>query len=301
MLLLSFVANAQVERFLSRDSTWRSSGLLSINIGQTSFANWANGGENQLNINTLLHYRLQFSSGKATWENNIDAKYGTLIFADMKMKKTNDKIDYASKFGHKASKKWNYSYYLSYTSQFARGYKYPNDSTVVSDFMAPGYFMAGAGMDYHPIKELSIMITPITYKLTIVNNTLLANDGGFGVKKAIVDANGNVIVPGEHFRSETGAFVKVYYQKEFKNGFSVSSKLELFSAFNNKPENVDLTWATFVTYRISKFFIATFSLDLLYDDDAIIKIDVNNDGIKEVVGPRLQSKQSFGIGVSLNL
>ena len=301
LLLFAKDANAQNERILSRDSTWRSSGIFSLNVGQTSFTNWANGGENQININTILHYRLQYSKGKASWENNIEAKYGTLLFADMKTKKTDDKLDYASKFGYQATDKWNYSYYLSFSSQFSAGYKYPNDSTMVSDFMAPGYFMAGAGMDYNPIKTVSILINPITYKLTIVNDELLARDGNFGVKKAVVDTNGNVLVPASRFRSEPGAFVKIYYQEIFDNGFSVSSKLELFSSFVESPENIDVTWSSFITYRISEYFAATFSLDLLYDDDAIIKQDVNGDGIKEVVGPRMQSKQTFGVGISLRL
>ena len=301
MLLVSTEAISQSERILSRDSTWRSSGIFSLNVGQTSFINWANGGENQININTILHYRLQYSKDKATWENNIEAKYGTLFFSDMNTKKTDDKLDYASKFGYEVHKKWRYSYYLSFSSQFSAGYKYPNDSTIVSDFMAPGYFMAGAGMDYHPIEELSILVNPLTYKLTIVNNIELANDGNFGVKKAILDTSGNIIVPAQRFRSEPGAFVKFHYQKEFENGFSISSKLELFSSFVENPENIDINWVTFLTYKISEHFIATFSLDILYDDDAIIKQDINGDGIKEIVGPRLQSKQTFGIGVSLSL
>lgn len=294
-------ANSQNERILSRDSTWRSSGIFSLNIGQTSFTNWANGGENQININTILHYRLQYSKGKASWENNIEAKYGVLFFSDMSTKKTDDKLDYASKYGYKANEKWLYSYYLSYSSQFSPGYKYPNDSTIVSDFMAPGYFMAGAGMDFYPIKELSILINPLTYKLTIVNNLDLANDGNFGVQKAIYDVDSNLIAPSQRFRSEPGAFIKLHYQKEFENGFNISSKLELFASFVKNPENIDVTWATFLSYKISQYFVATFSLDLLYDDDAIIKLDINGDGIKESVGPRLQSKQAFGIGISIML
>ena len=301
LLMMSLDVSAQNERILSRDSTWRSSGIFALNIGQTSFTNWANGGENQININTIVHYRLRYAKGKASWENNIEAKYGTLLFSNMSTKKTDDKLEYASKFGHKASEKWNYSYYLSFSSQFSAGYKYPNDSTIVSDFMAPGYFMAGVGLDFFPIKTFSILINPVTYKLTIVNNYELANAGNFGVDKAIVDTAGKIIVPAQRFRSEPGAFLKFHYQEVFDNGFSVSSKLELFSSFVSNPENIDLNWSTFLTYRISKLFAATFSLDLLYDDDAIIKQDVNGDGIKEEVGPRLQAKQTFGIGISLNL
>ena len=156
-------------------------------------------------------------------------------------------------------------------------------------------------MDYNPHKTLSVLINPVTYKLTIVNNELLANDGNFGVTKAVKDTSGNVIIPSERFRSEPGAFIKIFYQSTFDNGFALSSKIEMFSSFLKEPENIDVKWSTFITYKISKYFAATFSLDLVYDDDAIIKQDINGDGVKEIVGPRLQSKQTLGIGVALSL
>jgi len=301
MLFFSISSIAQLDRILSRDSTWRSNGIFSLNIGQTSFTNWAAGGENQININTILHYRLRYNKGNSSWENMIIAKYGVLLFSNMSTKKTDDKIDFTSKFGYKASKKWNYSYYLSFNSQFYKGYKYPNDSTMISDFMAPGYFMAGIGMDYIPVKTISFLISPLTYKVTIVNDARLANDGNFGVEKAIRDTAGNIIVAAQRFVNEPGSFVKIYYQNEFKSGLTISSKIGFFTAFTHKPENIDINWSTFITYKISKRFSATFSLDLVYDDDIIIKEDTNGDGIKEELGPRLQAKQTFGIGISIRM
>ena len=301
MLFFSISSIAQLDRILSRDSTWRSNGIFSLNIGQTSFTNWAAGGENQININTILHYRLRYNKGNSSWENMIIAKYGVLLFSNMSTKKTDDKIDFTSKFGYKASKKWNYSYYLSFNSQFYKGYKYPNDSTMISDFMAPGYFMAGIGMDYIPVKTISFLISPLTYKVTIVNDARLANEGNFGVEKAIRDTAGNIIVAAQRFVNEPGSFVKIYYQNEFKSGLTISSKIGFFTAFTHKPENIDINWSTFITYKISKRFSATFSLDLVYDDDIIIKEDTNGDGIKEELGPRLQAKQTFGIGISIRM
>lgn len=301
MLYFTIDNMAQLDRILSRDSTWKSNGIFTLNIGQTSFTNWAAGGENQININSILHYRLRYNKGKSSWENMIEAKYGVLLFSDMKTKKTDDKINFTSKFGYKATKKWNYSYYLSFNSQFSQGYNYPNDSTIISEFMAPGYFMAGIGMDYIPIKTISVLISPLTYKVTIVDNNTLANEGSFGVRKPITDTSGNILVPGENFKNEPGAFLKIYYQEEFKSGLNVSSKIEFFTAFIDKPENIDINWSTFITYRISKRFSATFSLDLIYDDDIVIKEDTNGDGVKEDLGPRLQAKQTFGIGISIRL
>lgn len=289
------------DRYLTRDSSWTSNGVFTFNIGQTSFTNWAAGGDNQININAILHYRLRYAKTNASWENIIETQYGTLIFSEFKTKKTNDKLNFTSKFGYKANKKWKYSYYLSLRSQFTKAYKYPNDSVPISGFMAPGYFMAGLGMDYYPIKELSILMSPVTYKVTVVGNDALAAGGNFGTKKAEYDTSGNMIAPAGYFLSEPGAFVKIFYQKEFNSGLNLSSRIEFFSSFAHKPQNIDINWNTFISYRISRRFIITFSLDLRYDDDAIIKEDVDGDGIKEEVGPRTQVKQIAGIGLSLSL
>ncbi len=296
-----FAQKGNKDRVLTRDSTWRSNGVFTLNVGQTSFTNWAAGGENQINLNTILHYRLRYEKTNAAWENIIEAQYGTFIYSELRTKKTNDQLNFTSKFGYKATNKWKYSYYMSLKTQFSKGYKYPNDSVPISMFMSPGYFMVGLGMDYYPIKELSILVSPITYKLTIVNDDKLASDGNFGVKKAIRDTAGNIIVPADHFVSEPGGFVKIFYQKEFKSGLNVSSRIEFFSAFVNEPQNIDINWNTFISYRINRRFILTFTLDIIYDNDAIIMMDTNGDGIKEEIGPRTQVKEAAGIGVALSL
>lgn len=298
---LTFNIKAQTEKLLSKDSTWKSNGIFTLNIGQTSLTNWVAGGENQINVNSILHYRLRYEKDKSSWENIIEAKYNILLFNDKKPKKTDDAMNFTSKFGYKASKNWKYSYFLGLNSQFANGYNYPNDSVIVSTFMAPAYFMAGFGMDYLPSKTISILISPISFKSTIVNNNQLANAGNYGMEKAVLDTAGNVIIPSQKFRNEPGAFLKIYYQEEFKKGLSLSSKAEFFTAFNNNPQNIDVKWSTFISYKISKLFSATLSLDLIYDDDAIYKEDANGDGIEETYGPRLQAKQTFGIGIGISL
>ena len=208
-----FAQKGNKDRYLTRDSTWTSNGVFTFNIAQTSFTNWSAGGDNQVNINSILHYRLRYKKTNTAWENIIETQYGTSIFSKFKVKKTNDKLNFTSKFGYNATKKWKYSYYLSLKTQFTKGYKYPNDSVAISDFMAPGYYMAGLGMDYYPIPELSILMSPITYKVTVVGDDNLAADGNFGMKKAEFDTSGNMISPAGHFLSEPGAFVRYFIKK----------------------------------------------------------------------------------------
>jgi hypothetical protein len=300
-LLVELPLTAQTERILSPDSTWKSLGIITLNVGQTSFTNWAAGGDNQLNLNSISHFRLRYNKGKRSWENLIELKFGSLIFDNFVTKKTDDILNFASKFGFKASPKWNYSYYLSFNSQLARGYNYPNDSVPVSMFMAPGYFIAGLGFDYLPNSSLSFLFSPITNKLTIVNDPRLADLGSYGIEKPSYNSAGQIISPSNKFKNEPGAFIKANYQQEFKNGLTLSSKVELFSAFSQKPLKLDINWSSFVSYKISRIVRATFSLDLIYDEDISILVDTNGDGLKENVGPRLQAKQSLGLGLALVL
>jgi hypothetical protein len=50
--------------------------------------------------------------------------------------------------------------------------------------------------------------------------------------------------------------------------------------------------------KINKFFSATVTTNLLYDDDIIIKEDTNGDGVIDEFGPRTQFKEVFGMGIS---
>jgi len=52
--------------------------------------------------------------------------------------------------------------------------------------------------------------------------------------------------------------------------------------------------------KVNKFFSATLSTHLLYDDDVDIAVDDNDDGVAEDYEPRLQFKEVLAIGFSMN-
>jgi hypothetical protein len=298
---LVFLLKAQEGKVLGKDTLWRYYGLASFNLGQYSFTNWAAGGENNVNINSVLFLRMRYHRDKVSWENIWDAKYGTVINGKLEPKKTDDKLKFTSKYSFEASDHWRYSYLLDFRTQFTNGYNYPNDSIPISSFMAPAYFLVGVGMDWIPNKFLSVLISPVTYKVTIVNNQELANEGMFGVEKAVYDDLGRIIKPGKRIKNEPGAYIKFFYQEEFENGLSLNSRAEFFTAFHVWPIQTDVVWATLINYKISRYFSVIFTLDLVWDKDIIIMQDTNGDGVKEVLGPRLQAKQSFGLGLSYQI
>ena len=93
---------------------------------------------------------------------------------------------------------WYYSVKANFNTQFADGFKYPNRDTPISRFMAPGYFYIGAGASFIPDgKKFNLYISPITQKTTFVLDQDLADQGRFGVTKAVLDNEGNVISHGK--------------------------------------------------------------------------------------------------------
>lgn len=166
------------------------------------------------------------------------------------------------------------------------GYNYPNTDEYISKFLAPGYLLGAIGMDYKPSDIFTAFISPITGKVTIVNDTTLANKGAFGVE------------PGEKTRSEFGGYARFFITYEVMKNVTLQSKLDLFSNYLDKPQNIDVNWETLISMKINKYISATIMTHLIYDADVDIVIKEATANDPAVVGPRVQFKEVLGVGFS---
>jgi hypothetical protein len=275
-------------REASKDTVdgWKKGGMIMLNFGQTSLTNWAAGGENSLSGNGIFNMFGNYKKGNFTWDNNIDLGYG-ILKQGSDNRKSDDKIEFSTKFGKAAAKNWYYAGLLNFRSQFTAGYNYPNDSVKISDFFAPAYIVTAIGMDYKPGKTFTAFIAPITGKITIVADPKLADAGAFGVDPAVIE-NGIKTKDGKNFRQEFGGYVRIGYQDDIMENVNLSTKLDLFSNYSEKPQNVDVNWQVLLSMKVNKFISASLSTQLIYDDDINYK-----DG-----GPRTQFKEILGVGFS---
>lgn len=287
----SFSQNTDPEKRL-REATndtaqgWKTGGMIMLNFGQTSLTNWAAGGENTVSGNGLFNFYANYLNGNSSWDNTINLGYGILKQGSQN-RKSDDKIDFSTKFGKKASKNWYYSGLLDFRSQFAAGYNYPNDSVKISDFFAPAYIVTAIGMDYKPNKTFTAFIAPLTGKITIVADQNLADAGAFGVDKAEYNVNGIKTKDGKNFRQEFGGYIRLGYQNDIMTNVNLSTKLDLFSNYLNNPQNMDINWQMLLSMKVNKFISATLSTQLIYDDDT------------EIEGsPKVQFKEILGVGFS---
>lgn len=290
LLSVSVILTGFTTRISAQDADttqgWSNSGVFSLNMTQASFTNWAAGGQNSVALNGLVSLTANYRMGKSAWDNALTLGYGKMIQKgnDLGWVKTDDRIDFQSKYGHKASEKWFWSGLMSFKTQMDKGYNYPDTENKISDLLAPAYLIFSLGMDYKPTPQFSMFLSPLTSKNTIVNDDDLSAAGAFGVE------------PGKKFRAELGAYANIAYKKdEIVKNVNFLTKLDLFSNYLKNPQNIDISWETLLVLKVNEFISATVNTHLLYDDDVLIRVDEGNEG-EPVMGKRAQFKEVIGVG-----
>lgn len=303
LLLNLFAAECSAQNTTLADTAkvnnaWDFAGTGTINFSQVSLSNWAAGGQNSLSVLGIANLAANYKKGKNTWNNTLDITYGTVKLEDQRMQKSDDRFELNLKYGRAASTQWFYTAQLNSRTQLTPTYD-ENRIGRTSNFFSPAFITSSLGMDYKPNKKLSVFLSPLTSKFTIVASQRLADRGAFGVQPARQDVLGNSISgTGRHYRSEFGGFVNIRYRNEIVRNVTLQSKIDLFSNYVNNPENVDVNFENMVNFKVNKLISASLFLHMIYDDDIPIKVDSTGDGLMDSTGPRLQLKETFGIGLS---
>ncbi len=281
---------------------WKTGGVVAINLAQTSLTNWAAGGENSIAVNGMLSVFANYKKGNNAWDNSLDIGYGIIKQGDQDIRKSDDRIDFLSKYGRKATKNLYYAVLFNMKTQMDIGYNYVNDSTKIkiSNHLAPAYLVAAIGFDYKPNAWFSAFLAPVTSKTTIVTDQDLANAGAFGVDPAKYNDSGVLLEEGANSKTEFGGYLRIIYSRndfksEFLKNVSFTTKIDLFSNYLENPQNVDVNWETLIALKVNKYISVNVNTQLIYDDN--IKIAKEEDGVMKSK-PRTQFKEILGVGFS---
>jgi hypothetical protein len=303
--LLFFTLNAQIE--VTEDTTvngWKKGGFLALNFNQVSLTNWAAGGESALSATALGNAFVKYRKNDVYFESVLDAGFGFITTKSDPLRKNEDKIEINAKFGEKAKGKFYYAGMLNFRTQMAPGYNFPNDSTIISRFLAPGFLSLALGMDYKPNDWFSMFISPATGRSTFVMDQRLADLGQFGVTAATYDASGNILTEGRKSRFEFGAYLRARLQKDLVKNISVVSNLQLFNNYTDPIKaqrmNIDVNWENLILIKANKWLTTSVFTNLIYDNDVQVPVKRIVNG-NEVIGtgPRMQFKEVLGIGLSI--
>jgi len=150
--------------------------------------------------------------------------------------------------------------------------------------MAPAYLLGAVGLNYVPNTYFNAFLAPITGKLTILNDNDLSAQGAYGV------------TPGKKLKGEFGGYARIIYTRsDFKSQFlknvALTSKLDLFTNYLDKPQNIVFNWENMLAFNVNKYISFNINTHLMYDANIKYK------GEKA----RLQFKEIIGLGFLLKL
>lgn len=274
--------NVHKKKTVSLDSSgWKKSGQFIFEFTQASLTNWSAGGEKfMLGINALLDYAVHHRMGKYAFDAYFDIEIGAVEAASFNnFRKTLDRCDITVEFNHTMGKKLFYGLLANFNTQFfpGRNYTLTNINNKISNILTPGKFILSPGINYKDFNNqfyFSVFLSPMTVRWV----TKIDPDF-FLLKRFGVDSASKIM-------TELGPYLSIHLNEEFPSGFKYTGRLDLFSNYRHKPQNVDLLFHNIITFAIAKKFSANFLVDIIYDDD-----------IKQ----RAQILQTFGLGLKLKL
>ncbi len=262
-------------------SGWHNTGFFIFNLNQAALSDWSSGGEKFLiGVNGILNYALHHKMGKYSFDSYFDVELGAVEAASFKkFRKTTDRFDLTLEMDHSTNNK-NIFYGLLFNvnTQFLGGHNYSlQTNNKISGFLSPGKFLLAPGIDIKsqkPNSYFSLFISPSTFRWVTK-----IEDDFYLQKKFGVDSLHKINL-------ETGAYLSSHYNLKISKTTRFIGRLDLFSDYLRKPENIDVLMNNLLTINISNLFSANILLDIVYDHDT---------------KQRTQIQEIFGLGLKLKL
>jgi hypothetical protein len=280
-------------------SYWKKTNRLGFDISEIAFVNWSAGGTSSISGLLKGNFSRIYAKKNRKWVNELMVRYGMNKQDGIELRKTDDAIQFNSTFGYRkdSTSNWYHSAKLNFNTQFSNGYSYPNKEIAISKPFAPAYLFMGVGGEYsNKEMKMNLYVSPFTLKTTMVLDQRLADQGAFGVEKAVYDADGNLISNGKKSKNELGFLLTSIYKKEIFKNINFENRLSLYSDYINKFGNVDIDCDLLLDLVVNQYVRANIGTRIVYDDDIKNKKEI--DGAQVTQGPKTQLKQVLGVGLT---
>ncbi len=223
--------------------------------------NWYAGGSSSLSTLGILTGKLDYNDfNKITWENTLEWSEGaTMTPSDTirKINMTEDMLKVYSKFNFKAYNKIYYSMSGEFITQFFDTYKEAKSTTLVTTTFSPIRVNLNVGMDFKPVKGLSIAVSPLSFKYVYVSDTTRIKQTDFSVPV------------GANSLKELGSSLRVEYSYKPVREFSLDSKLYFYTNYSK----VEFDMEIIANLIFSQYFSARVSLHPRYDNTVVLSGD----------------------------
>lgn len=237
---------------------WRKDADVLVQLTQNYMTdNWYQGGSPSFAALAILKGNIGYYSPTFTWENQGEWRWGMSTISGDTLRKVNttdDKLRLFSKANYQIVKTMYASFSLEYEMQLFNTYK-ANVETKKSAFASPIRLNLGLGIDYKPVAGLSILLSPLAYKMVYVNDTINVTRQDYGVQ-----AGTNVL-------NDVGSSLRVEYIWKPVREVSLDTKFYMYTNY----ARVELDLQIDCDFVINRFLSARVSLHPRYDNTVILE------------------------------
>lgn len=254
LFLITFTLSAYAQEIpdsLLKDG-WNMTGVVGLNLSQTAFSNWSQGGSNSLAFSAYTNLGAIYYGFPWKLKNRLNVIYGRTKLEDVGYRTTENDIYFESVASRNIG--WAVDPYVAVTfrSAVTKGYDYSIEDTSIQivDFFDPGYITEAIGFTYDKNKIITTRIG-LAFQQTFTNRFTGYTD----------DPETPEI---ENFKFDTGIESVTEVNYEFLPNMNYYSFLRLFSRFKSL-DVWDVRWDNIITAKVNDYINVNFSVSVLHE------------------------------------
>ena len=245
----------EASRALHKNSSpWRTEANLSLQLTQNyATENWHQGAANAFSMLWAAKAFANYKKNNISWENNAEWRMGVSTVSEdtlRKMNTTDDIFLIYSKLGYQVHAQWYVALFTDFRTNFFPNFK-KNSTQMNATFLTPIRYTVGMGVDYKPLKGLSINLSPATYKLVYANISDATR----------VDVTEYGIEPGKNILNEIGSSVRVEWKWKPLREIELETKFYFFTNYKQIETELEID----VDFIINRYLSAKLILHPRYD------------------------------------
>ena len=237
---------------------WRREATVMLQVTQTYVTdNWYQGGSSSFAGLGIFKGQVGYYSERFTWENTGEWRIGgSTISADSlhKVNTTDDILRLYSKANLRVVPKLFASISAEFETRLLPTYK-SNSHELKSGPFSPVRFNAAIGLDYKPVKGLSISVSPVSYKVIHIMDTARITETEFGLEN------------GQQTQHNIGSSMRVEYTWKPVREVSLESKFYMYTNYRHVEIDLEVN----CDFIINRFMSARLMLHPRYDSSVIMK------------------------------
>lgn len=243
-------------------SPWRREATLMLQVTQNYVtSNWYQGGSSSFAGLGIAKGQISYISERFTWENFGEWRIGaSTVSADSlhKINTTDDMFRIYSKANLRIVPKLFTSVSAEIETRLLPTYQ-ANSNMLKSAPFSPFRFNAAFGIDYKPVKNLSISVSPVSYKMIHIMDTARVLSTDYGLEA------------GQRTQHNIGSSVRIEYTWKPVREVALESKFYFYTNY----QDVELDLEVNCDFIITRFMSARLILHPRYDTSVIMQGDTH--------------------------